>query len=96
MNLGTYEDIETLVSGHWYGMSSTCQPSQGQLALQACPGNEAQQGPLYYVVMAGMAEAGRRASPRSPPGTVESWGSSLAPSNGSSMTVPPTTCSSSG
>ena len=50
---GHVENIETLVSGHWYGMSSTCQPSQGQLALHACPGNEAQQGPLYYLVMAG-------------------------------------------
>ena len=26
---GHVEDIETLVSGHWYGMSSTCQPALG-------------------------------------------------------------------
>ncbi len=42
---GHVENIETLVSGHWYGMRSNCQPP--------CSGNEAQQGPLYYLVMAG-------------------------------------------
>lgn len=42
---GHVENIETLVSGHWYGMTSNCQ--------NPCSGNEAQQGPLYYLVMAG-------------------------------------------
>jgi len=42
---GHVENIETLVSGQWYGMRSNCQPP--------CSGNEAQQGPLYYLVMAG-------------------------------------------
>ena len=42
---GHVENIETLVGGHWYGMRSNCQ--------SPCSGNEAQQGPLYYLVMAG-------------------------------------------
>ena len=42
---GHVENIETLVSGHWYGMRLNCQIP--------CSGNEAQQGPLYYLVMAG-------------------------------------------
>ncbi len=49
---GHVRDIETLVSGHWYGMSSTCQPSLANL-LSSCSGDEAQQSPLYYLVMAG-------------------------------------------
>lgn len=47
---GHVQNIETLVSGHWYGMSSTCKGSAG---LFSCSGDEAQQGPLYYLVMAG-------------------------------------------
>jgi hypothetical protein len=49
---GHVQNIEALVSGHWYGMSSTCQPSLANPQL-SCSGDEAQQGPLYYLVMAG-------------------------------------------
>jgi 4-amino-4-deoxy-L-arabinose transferase-like glycosyltransferase len=42
---GHVENIESLVSGHWYGMQANCE--------SPCSGNEAQQGPLYYLAMAG-------------------------------------------
>ncbi len=45
------ENIETMVSGHWYGMTSTCRFTfQG---VVGCQGAEAHQAPLYYLVMAG-------------------------------------------
>ena len=42
---GHVQNIEALVSGHWYGMSSTCQPLLTNPQL-SCSGDEAQQGPL--------------------------------------------------
>jgi hypothetical protein len=45
------QNIETMVSGHWYGMSSSCRlTSRG---VVGCAGAEAHQAPLYYLVMAG-------------------------------------------
>jgi hypothetical protein len=46
---GHVENIETLVSGHLYGMSSTCPVDQPT----RCSGTEAHQPPLYYLIMAG-------------------------------------------
>lgn len=45
---GHVQDIETLVSGHWYGMNSKC-----RLSNRFCSGSEAHQAPLYYLVFAG-------------------------------------------
>jgi 4-amino-4-deoxy-L-arabinose transferase-like glycosyltransferase len=48
------ENIETLVSGHWYGMNSHCGLTDGFKApLVHCSGAEAGQAPLYYLVFAG-------------------------------------------
>jgi hypothetical protein len=45
---GHVQNIETLVSGHWYGMNSKCR------ALDSfCTGTETHQAPLYYLVFAG-------------------------------------------
>ena len=48
---GHVENIETLVSGHWYGIDSRC----GLLppATKYCTGTEAHQAPLYYLLLAG-------------------------------------------
>jgi 4-amino-4-deoxy-L-arabinose transferase-like glycosyltransferase len=46
-------NIETLVSGHWYGMNLDCRPKPSQASLTSCAGDEAQQAPLYYMLMAG-------------------------------------------
>ena len=44
------QNIETLVSGHWYGMNSRC--GFGPDAVY-CTGTEPQQAPLYYLLLAG-------------------------------------------
>lgn len=49
-------NIETLVGGHWYGMDLDCRPPPSTANLQSCNGDEAQQAPLYYVLMAGWQE----------------------------------------
>jgi 4-amino-4-deoxy-L-arabinose transferase-like glycosyltransferase len=59
---GHFENIETLVRGHWYGMALPCTniihvrdlpqiPAGTPLCLGQ--GNEAEQPPLYYLLMAG-------------------------------------------
>ena len=45
-------NIETLVSGHWYGMNGDCRPNPLRAGLLSCAGDEAQQAPLYYIVLA--------------------------------------------
>jgi hypothetical protein len=50
---GHVQNIETLVSGHWYGIASSCRPSTTEDRLLSCSGDEAQQAPLYYLLMAG-------------------------------------------
>jgi Dolichyl-phosphate-mannose-protein mannosyltransferase len=52
---GHVQNIETLVSGNWYGMKSSCrfsifEPAPG---LLGCQGDEAHQAPLYYLALAG-------------------------------------------
>jgi hypothetical protein len=49
---GHVQNIETLVSGRWYGMNSDC-PShlKPTTRLLQCSGDEAQQAPLYYLVL---------------------------------------------
>ena len=49
---GHVENIETLVSGHLYGIPSTCRFNGGDILLQ-CSGTEPQQAPLYYLLLAG-------------------------------------------
>jgi hypothetical protein len=45
------QNIETLVSGHWYGMNSKCEwTPYGEVN---CTGAEAHQAPLYYLILAG-------------------------------------------
>ena len=46
------QNIETLVSGRWYSMDAFCGRFDG-IELHYCSGDEAQQAPLYYLVMAG-------------------------------------------
>ena len=48
-------NIETLVSGHWYGINLNCRPNP-QESILLCNGDEAQQAPLYYMLMAGWQE----------------------------------------
>jgi 4-amino-4-deoxy-L-arabinose transferase-like glycosyltransferase len=43
---GHVQNIETLVSGHWYGMHCVSIPFK-------CSGDEAHQAPLYYLLLAG-------------------------------------------
>jgi len=53
---GHFENIETLVSGHWYGFDPNCRTSSTtgvQDAFLACTGLESHQAPLYYLLMAG-------------------------------------------
>jgi hypothetical protein len=49
-------NIETLVSGHWYGMDLGCRPPPSRAGFLSCNGDEAQQAPLYYVLMTGWQE----------------------------------------
>jgi 4-amino-4-deoxy-L-arabinose transferase-like glycosyltransferase len=51
-------NIESLVSGHWYGMNRDCRPNPARAGLLSCAGDEAQQAPLYYMVLAGWQELG--------------------------------------
>ena len=55
---GHVQNIEKLVQGGWYGMAIPCAPGPGRWPLippgtQLCQGDEAEQPPLYYLVMAG-------------------------------------------
>jgi hypothetical protein len=50
---GHARNIETLASGHWYGMNSKCRFSLNKPLLLGCSGDEAHQAPLYYLVFAG-------------------------------------------
>lgn len=52
---GTCRDIETLAAGHWYGIPQTCTQRYGHLVSPwfKCSGDEAQQAPLYYLILAG-------------------------------------------
>jgi Dolichyl-phosphate-mannose-protein mannosyltransferase len=52
---GHVQNIETLVAGHWYGMNSSCHAEGRQYAV--CQGTEANQGPLYYLLIAGWQTA---------------------------------------
>jgi 4-amino-4-deoxy-L-arabinose transferase-like glycosyltransferase len=47
---GHVQNIETLVSGHWYGMR--CTFGIPHVSFK-CSGNEAQQAPLYYLLLSG-------------------------------------------
>ena len=47
------QNIETLVSGRWYGIDLDCKPNPLTVELNSCNGDEAQQAPLYYLLMAG-------------------------------------------
>ena len=49
------QNIETLVSGHWYGMNSKCEWTP--YGVVDCSGAEAHQAPLYYLVLAGWQKA---------------------------------------
>jgi len=53
---GHVQNIETLVSGHWYGMNAPCRPNP-TIGLLQCSGDEAQQAPLYYLLFAGWQKA---------------------------------------
>ena len=52
---GHVQNIETLVSGHWYDLNAPCQLNP-RLGLLECSGDEPQQAPLYYVLFAGWQE----------------------------------------
>ena len=45
-------NIETIASGHWYQIDLNC-PATPQTTILSCNGDEPQQAPLYYLVMAG-------------------------------------------
>ena len=49
------QNIETLVSGHWYGMNSKC--AWTPFGIVHCAGAEAHQAPLYYLILAGWQKA---------------------------------------
>jgi 4-amino-4-deoxy-L-arabinose transferase-like glycosyltransferase len=49
---GHVQNIETLVSGHWYSLDVPCGRFDG-IELHNCSGDEAHQAPLYYLMMAG-------------------------------------------
>lgn len=58
---GHVANIESLVSGHWYGFNADCHPTR---AILSCSGDEAQQAPLYYLLLAGWQVAtGQHAQP---------------------------------
>ena len=50
---GHVQNIETLVSGHWFTIPSSCSLKPGIGPLFDCAGSEPQQAPLYYLVLAG-------------------------------------------
>jgi hypothetical protein len=49
---GHVQNIETLASGHWYGMNAPCRLDP-RIGLLQCAGDEANQAPLYYLLFAG-------------------------------------------
>ena len=49
---GHVENIETMVSGHWYNLTPHC-PLTARTILTCENGTEAHQAPLYYLLMAG-------------------------------------------
>jgi len=49
---GHVQNIETLVSGHWYRMNTPCRLDP-RIGLLQCSGDEANQAPLYYLLFAG-------------------------------------------
>ena len=49
---GHVQNIETLASGHWYGMNAPCRLDR-RIGLLQCSGDEANQAPLYYLLFAG-------------------------------------------
>jgi hypothetical protein len=49
---GHVENIETLVSGHWYNLTPHC-PVTVRTIFTCTNGTEAHQAPLYYLLMAG-------------------------------------------
>jgi hypothetical protein len=58
---GHVANIESLVSGHWYGFNADCHPKR---AILSCSGDEAQQAPLYYLLLAGwQVVTGQHAEP---------------------------------
>ena len=60
---GHIANIESLVSGHWYGFNADCHPT-GAEEILSCTGDEAQQAPLYYLLLAGwQVVTGQRAEP---------------------------------
>jgi Dolichyl-phosphate-mannose-protein mannosyltransferase len=55
---GHVENIETLVSGHWYRIPATCPDQETNVFISLhCAGTEPQQAPLYYLLFAGWQEA---------------------------------------
>jgi hypothetical protein len=60
---GHIQNIETLVSGHWYGFNPGCRPNPEETIL-SCSGDEAHQAPLYYLLLAGwQTVVGQHAQP---------------------------------
>jgi len=58
---GHVANIESLVSGQWYGFNGDCHPIR---AILSCSGDEAQQAPLYYLLLAGwQVVTGQHAEP---------------------------------
>lgn len=49
---GHVENIETLVSGHWYSLTPHC-PVTARTIITCFNGTEAHQAPLYYLLLAG-------------------------------------------
>ena len=45
-------NIETIASGHWYHIDLNC-PATPRTTILSCSGDEPQQAPLYYLLMAG-------------------------------------------
>ena len=52
------QNIEMLVSGHWYGIPSNCSYAPHPFSVVTrCAGAEPQQAPLYYLILAGWQRA---------------------------------------
>ena len=70
------ENIETLARGHWYSMNPHC-PLTLRTVFSCTNGDEAQQAPLYYLVLAGWQRVVGEPVQSSAPGPVAlrfSWG----------------------